>query len=167
MRLMISSFPCGKATPAGPTPCAPRSPRPRMAETFGGKMLDRRRLLGSLTGMIALPAALGAKKPRGAETPWPSEGDARYWEKLRDSSCSATTRPSSTRDDGRAAARGRRGGRGEPPESRSDGRRVGLQAGRPELVHRLFRGNADPGKLAHVVHAAPERSPSRRTPPWG
>jgi len=45
-------------------------------------MLDRRRLLGSLTGIFALPA-FGATKPRAPETPWPAAGDPAYWKKLR------------------------------------------------------------------------------------
>ena len=45
-------------------------------------MLDRRRLLASLTGMFALPA-LSAQKPRTGDAPWPADGDPRYWEKLR------------------------------------------------------------------------------------
>lgn len=48
-------------------------------------MLDRRRLFATLSGMFALPA-LGARRTQrtaAADAPWPTDGDPRYWEKLR------------------------------------------------------------------------------------
>ena len=133
-------------------------------------MLDRRRLLGSLTGMIALPAALGAKKPRGAETPWPSErGRPLLGEAAR-------TVPAPRR-------RGpffNTATMGAPPRAvveavaeslRNLAATVAEWDYKPDGLNWFTGYSAEMPireKLAHVVHAAPEEiAPSRRTPPWG
>src|ERR1043165_9323412 len=47
-------------------------------------MLDRRRLIASLSGVFAAAPAFGvSKNPKSADIRWPADGDPRYWEKLR------------------------------------------------------------------------------------
>jgi selenocysteine lyase/cysteine desulfurase len=46
-------------------------------------MLDRRKLLASVTGLVGLPALVSSRSSSPPAARWPSDGDPRYWEKLR------------------------------------------------------------------------------------